>query len=34
MDYKKLVGDVLKVTLGVGVYFLAVKPLLDKAKIG
>ena len=34
MDYKKLVGDVLKVTLGVVLYFLAVKPLLDKAKIG
>lgn len=34
MDFKKLVGDVLVVTAGVALYMLAVKPLLDKAKIG
>jgi len=34
MDFKKLVGDVLVVTAGVALYMLAVKPMLDKAKIG
>lgn len=34
MDYKSLVGKVLVVTAGVALYMLAVKPLLDKAKIG
>jgi hypothetical protein len=34
MNFKKLVGDVLVVTAGVALYMLAVKPMLDKAKIG
>jgi hypothetical protein len=34
MNFKKIVGDVLVVTAGVALYMLAVKPILDKAKIG
>jgi hypothetical protein len=34
MNFKKIVGDVLVVTAGVALYMLAVKPMLDKAKIG
>ena len=34
MDYKKLIGDILKVTSGVAIYMLVAKPLLDKASIG
>jgi hypothetical protein len=33
MDFKKLVKDVLVVTAGVAVYMLAVKPMLDRAKV-
>lgn len=34
MNFKAILGDVLKVTVGVAVYFVVVKPMLDKAKIG
>jgi hypothetical protein len=34
MDYKKVLGQILIVAAGVAVYNLALKPLLDKAKIG
>jgi hypothetical protein len=34
MNFKKIVGDVLVVTAGVALYMLAVKPLLDRAKVG
>lgn len=34
MDFKKIAVDVLVVTAGVALYMLAVKPMLDKAKIG
>jgi hypothetical protein len=34
MNFKKIVGDVLVVTAGVALYMLAVKPMLDRAKIG
>lgn len=33
MDYKKIVGQLLVVTAGVALYMLAVKPILDKAKV-
>jgi hypothetical protein len=33
MDYKKIAGQILVVAAGVALYSLAVKPLLDKAKI-
>lgn len=33
MDFKKLVGQVLVVTAGVALYMLAVKPMLDSAKV-
>lgn len=33
MDYKKILGQVLVVTAGVALFHLAVKPLLDKAKV-
>ena len=33
MKFKKLAGDLLVVAGGVALYMLAVKPLLDKAKI-
>ena len=33
MNFKKLAGDLLVVAGGVALYMLAVKPLLDKAKI-
>jgi hypothetical protein len=34
MDYKKLLGQLLIVTGGVAIYFLAIKPIVDKASIG
>jgi hypothetical protein len=34
MDFKKIIGQVLVVSAGVAVYMLAIKPLMDKAKIG
>ncbi len=34
MDYKKILGQIIIVAAGVAVYNLALKPLLDKAKIG
>jgi hypothetical protein len=34
MNFKKIVGDVLVVTAGVALYMLAVKPMLDRAKVG
>lgn len=33
MNFKKLAGDLLVVAGGVALYMLAIKPLLDKAKI-
>jgi hypothetical protein len=33
MDYKKIIGQILIVASGVALYSLAVKPMLDKAKI-
>lgn len=33
MDFKKIVGQMLVVAGGVAIYMLAVKPMLDKAKI-
>jgi len=34
MNFKKIVGDVLVVSAGVALYMLAIKPMLDRAKIG
>jgi len=34
MNFKKIAGDILIVTAGVALYFVALKPMLDKAKIG
>jgi len=34
MNFKKIVGDVLIVSAGVALYMLAIKPMLDRAKIG
>jgi hypothetical protein len=33
MDYKKLLGQILVVAVGVALYDAALKPLLNKAKI-
>jgi hypothetical protein len=33
MDYKKILGDILVVVAGIAVYNLALKPILNKAKI-
>lgn len=33
MDFKKIAGQVLVAAAGVALYMLAVKPILDKAKV-
>jgi len=34
MDYKEILKQILITTAGVAVYFLAIKPIVDKASIG
>jgi hypothetical protein len=33
MDFKRIAGQILIVAAGVALYSLAIKPMLDKAKI-
>jgi hypothetical protein len=33
MDWKKIAGQILIVAAGVAVFHIAVKPMLDKAKV-